>query len=141
MTSPVCPSYPKGSEVQVGKYFKARDFDCPCDYCGDTYVDPELVAKLDAMRDLRGRPLFVHHGGGYRCDRYQQDLKARGYQTAVGLSTHQVGRAADVSDESSTGQTLEELARKAGFRAVGVGLKWIHVDCRDDKDRRWTYPY
>lgn len=134
-------TFKKGSDTWVGKYFQAKEFDCPCLECKDTRIDSELVKRLDRLRESLGTGLKIHHGGGYRCDFYQQDLKRRGYETAKGLSTHQMGRAVDCSAGKLSGAELEKEARKAGFRAVGVGRAFVHVDCRDDKDRRWTYSY
>lgn len=133
-------SYRKGVDTQVGKYFLAKEFDCPCDHCFETKIDPELVKLLDKLREKIG-PLRIGPGRGYRCDRYQMNLKMRGFETAKGISTHQYGQAADVSSGKHTGEELAEAARAVGFRAVGVGHYFVHVDMRSDKDRAWRYRY
>ncbi len=131
--------YTKGSSARVGRHFKAHEFDCPCTHCEGTSIDPELVKLLDKLRDALRSPIQIT--SAYRCDWYQSDLKRRGYETAKGLSTHQMGQAADLLSGSLTGAELEAAARKVGFRAVGVGKKFVHVDMRSDKDRRWKYTY
>lgn len=121
----------------LSKYFKKDEFKCPCGSCKDFEIDLELLEKLDKMRELVGGPLKVT--SGYRCAAYQEQLRLRGYETAAGVSQHELGRAADVTNGVTPGYELEALARQAGFRAVGVGKLFVHLDLRDDKDRRWTY--
>lgn len=130
----------KGERVNLSKHFNVREFQCPCDYedCKETKIDQDLIAKLEKMREEAG-PLRIN--SGFRCQHYQDELRARGYETSAGISQHTLGRASDVmrADEGSVGLELEKIARKAGFKAVGVGSSFIHVDLRDDKERRWEY--
>ena len=129
--------FKKGSQAQVGRHFRAYEFDCPCPHCDETKIDLDGVKLLDRTRELLDAPVQIT--SGYRCDRYQQELKLRGYETAKGLSTHQVGKGWDLTTGKHTGLEIEKAARKAGFRAVGVGRTFAHVDTRSDKDRRWGY--
>ncbi len=130
--------FKKGTDVNLSPHFNATEFDCPCTVCLDTTIDKDLVTKLEALREKAG-PLKIN--SGYRCSNYQDELRLRGYETSNGPSQHELGRAADVcgADTGYTGTALETWAREAGFRAVGVGSLWVHVDLRDDKDRRWEY--
>lgn len=130
-------SYPKGSPLLLTPNFNVIEFECPCDTCKETLVNPDLVTKLEAMRKILGSKLRIT--SGYRCATYQQQLKIRGYETAKGISQHTRGNAVDVTNEVALGAELEEAARKAGFRAVGVAKTWVHLDMRDDMDRRWFY--
>lgn len=132
-------TYKKGSKDALGVYFTAREFDCPCQKCTETIIDPELVNRLESMRVSIGKPLRIN--SGYRCSNYQTELRLRGYETSTGPSQHELGRAVDVmrADSQSIGLELEKEARKAGFKAVGVGSSWIHCDLRDDVVRRWEY--
>lgn len=134
-------SYPKGDATLVSKYFQAHELDCRCSYpdCETTYVDDDLMAKADALRDAVGCPVVITDGN--RCPRYQQDLKARGYETSSGVSQHELFKALDLTTGRHTGLELEAAARKVGFKAVGVGKTFIHADLRDDKERRWSYSY
>lgn len=131
-------TYQKGTNVVLSTHFTLREFDCPCPQCTTTTLDANLVTKLEAIRSQTG-PLKIT--SGYRCEHYQDELRLRGYETAIGISQHQLGRAADITGEDSqySGTTLESFARSAGIRAVGVGRDWVHIDLRDDKYRRWTY--
>ena len=83
--------------------------------------------------------MFVSKGGGYRCARYQEILRRKGFETSTGISQHELGRAADITCHGLNGNDLEVYAREAGFKAVGVGARFIHVDLRDDVERRWEY--
>jgi len=131
-------TFRKNDESQVSKYFKAHEFDCPCLKCETTLIDSELVLKLDKMREAAGSPLKIT--SGYRCPDHQAALKAKGYETAPGISQHELGKAADVVclGVTRTGQDLEKYAVKAGFKRLGVGLAFIHVDVKEGSNR-WQY--
>lgn len=131
-------SFAKNDSTPISKYFKAREFDCPCLKCEETLIDDELVLMLDKMRDLAAIPLKIN--SGYRCKDHQADLKARGYETAPGVSAHELGNGADVSALMNplTGEQLEAFAKEAGFTRFGVGLHFIHVD-RKEGSARWVY--
>lgn len=131
--------YPKGQPSAVGPNFKSTEFDCPCDKCKETLISLELVSMLESLRALKGGSLKIN--SGYRCSNYQEDLKRRGYDTAKGISTHERGEAADITDGVTPGYELEDLAKKVGFKAIGVGKHFIHVDMRLDKVRKWKYNY
>jgi uncharacterized protein YcbK (DUF882 family) len=129
--------YQKKEGRKLSDHFVSDEFDCPCDKCVVTLIDLSLVERLEQVRAILSAPIRIN--SGYRCASYQADLRARGYETATGISQHQLGKAADIMSEPLTGLELERAARAAGFKAVGVGGTWAHVDLRDDKDRRWEY--
>lgn len=132
-------TYPKGSQEKLGDHFTVREFDCPCLECERVLISNELIQKLEEIRRLLGGAIRIT--SGYRCQHYQDDLKRRGYDTAVGPSQHTAGCAADIKaiQEGTTGMALADLAIKAGFHAIGIAPTWIHVDLRVGKERRWTY--
>jgi uncharacterized protein YcbK (DUF882 family) len=134
-------SYPKGSQDLVSKHFKAHELDCPCsaETCKETLVDCQMMEQMDAIRDEMGVPVKITSGN--RCAAHQAELKARGCETAVGISQHELGMAVDFETGQHTGEELEQVARRHGFVAVGVGKRFIHADMRADKIRRWTYSY
>jgi uncharacterized protein YcbK (DUF882 family) len=131
--------YKKKEGRKLSDHFISDEWDCPCDKCVFTLIDLTLVERLEQVRALLSAPIRIN--SGYRCASYQAELKARGYETAVGTSQHELGKAADIMADGSDvpGGTLETLSRQAGFKAVGVGHNWCHVDLRDDKERRWEY--
>jgi uncharacterized protein YcbK (DUF882 family) len=132
--------YPKKAKVKISDNFNSSEFDCPCSHCDSTLIDDRLIERLQRTRGILGVPLQIN--SAYRCKDYQEDLRRRGYETASGISQHELGGAADVmraGDSHLSGEALEKAARKAGFKAVGVSTVWIHADVRDDKERRWEY--
>lgn len=129
--------YPKGSLERISEHFAAKEFDCPCSNCARTWIDDLLPKRLDAMREQAGSAILIT--SGYRCEKHQDELKAKGYETASGLSTHEMGKAADIRTGKHSGAELETLARNAGIRAVGIGKTWIHIDLRGPEMRRWFY--
>lgn len=138
------PKYQKGSNKKLQFNFEVADFDCPCrdPECVTTIVDDDLVLGLQLMRDQLGCPLFI--SSGYRCPAYQKHLKDQGYETAVGVSQHELGKAADVFTRKHSGEALAELAYKVGFRRCGVGGTFVHVDVKGAMDGRrdiveWSY--
>lgn len=125
----------KGEKHRLSKNFYSHEFDCPM---GEwTLIDLRLVEILQAIRDFVGKPVKIT--SGFRSKEYQLDLKRRGYETAKGMSTHEVGAAVDISVTGMSGQELEAVAESQGIKAIGVGQSFIHIDLRNDKTRRWTY--
>lgn len=109
---------------------------CPCGGGCAAVVDMSLLHKLEILREKTGAITIT---SGFRCQKYQDSLKAAGYETAAGVSQHTLGMAADLHVPGLTGLELEKLARGVGFMAVGIGSTWVHVDERSDKIRRWEY--
>lgn len=131
-------TYPVNIETIISPYFRASEFKCRCTQCLFILIDDNLLALLNKMRDSLGKP--IHINSGYRCPSYQVEMKLKGYETApVPPSQHELGCAADIMCGDMPGGELEKVARAAGFKAVGVGHNWVHVDTRSDKDRRWEY--
>lgn len=136
--------YPKGSLKRIQPDFEACDFDCPCKNpeCVVTLVDEVLAIGLQMMRAQLHCPLFI--SSGYRCQLYQAELRKQGYETAVGISQHELGCAADVFTRIHSGEALSELAYKVGFKRCGVGGTFIHVDTKHIMDgtkgiTEWSY--
>jgi hypothetical protein len=125
----------KGVKQPLSPNFGTHEFECPCanKACFEQIIARTLITKLQTLRDDVG-PLNVT--SGYRCAAYQQDLKNRGYETATGVSQHQLGKAGDITnaDLKKTLDVADTL-----FYAIGIGHTFLHVDLRDDKKRRWTY--
>lgn len=130
-------TYPKESDVLLSPHFYLREFSCPCPQCTTTTIDSDLITKLEAIRTLAG-PIKIN--SGYRCPHHQDELRAAGYPTSTGPSTHSEGRAIDFMSEDSrfSGASLEDFARSCGFTSVGVAPNWVHCDLRPGY-RRWTY--
>jgi uncharacterized protein YcbK (DUF882 family) len=130
-------AYKRGVKTALSENFSSVEFDCHCRCCKRTLIHGELISGLEAIRALLSCPITIN--SGYRCMNHQLELARRGFETAVGISSHEAGAAADLATGRHSGIELEKAARKAGFRAVGVSGNWIHVDLRSDRDRSWLY--
>jgi zinc D-Ala-D-Ala carboxypeptidase len=128
--------YRKDRILRITEHFTSDEFKCPCDHCKVTPIDTDLVRLLERLRNLVNCPIRID--SGYRCQNHQEQLTQEGYETAK-FSMHLKGRAADISTGKHPGYELAELARQAGFMAIGTGRDFIHVDTRDDMERAWSY--
>ncbi len=127
----------RGRDFMLSPFFHAREFECDCGECSDQLISEKLLTKLSDIRFNLGSPIRIN--SGYRCNAKQEALRKQGYETAVGISQHELGNAADISPlELSKMIQLVDLATKA-FKAVGAGKAFLHVDTREDKTRRWSY--
>lgn len=112
------------NDIQLTENFNLKEFQCSC--CGTVKIDPELVRRLQAMRDELGVPIIVN--SGYRCPAHNK---------AVGGakdSQHLVGKAADITARDLPRLML--LAEKY-FHDQGLGLykNYVHVDVRGTRVR------
>lgn len=132
-------TFSKHSIARVAEDFCAYEFDCPCGRmtCDKTYISMSLVEKLQKMRDITGFPITIT--SGTRCTPHQNDLRAQGEETSVGPSSHESGLAADCVCGAFSGDQLAEIARKVGFKNIGIGKRKIHVDEREGGPREWRY--
>ena len=111
--------------------FSGHEFACHCS-CGGSDVVPELVERLQDLRDLVGHPIIVV--SGYRC---------QAHNTAVGGATHSqhlLGRAADVRVKGMSTIEIKRLAETIdAFRDGGIGLydAFVHLDVRPNGPARW----
>lgn len=134
----------KGEKIVFSPHFTSTEFTCPCGKCKEqNKIAVDLIDKLERVRVKLG--IAIRITSGYRCPNYQAELKARGYETAVGVSQHELGNAVDLQPMSLTTLgfptkmvELEKLLKEE-FKALGRGKSFFHVDLRDDKERFWTY--
>jgi len=120
---------------QVGRYFKASEFACPC--CKKTAPSLTLVGVLDVARKAIGEPLRIN--SAYRC--ITHNAHVGGKSQSWHLEREGICYAADItySDPSKRhGEhilklyvLLENAARRRGV-AYGMGLysSFVHLDMR-----------
>jgi uncharacterized protein YcbK (DUF882 family) len=117
---------------QLTKNFGRRELKCPC--CDQCEMDPEFMKKLQELRDIMGRPMSIN--SGFRCASHNE---------AVGgskASRHRIGLAADCSTVDWSSTDLYRLIKEAqalGFKGIGIGKTYVHLDMRDDKAKMWVY--
>lgn len=130
----------KGEIAPLGQHFNSTEFSCQCSHYDCIYqmVERSLIDKLDALRNDIGMPIKIT--SGFRCAKHQADLmKTPGIET-VAKSTHELGQAADIKCPVPIDDLEKNAARY--FKAIGVGITFLHLDLRIDKPiRRWKYNY
>jgi uncharacterized protein YcbK (DUF882 family) len=131
--------WPKYSCIKLSKSFTTDEFSCPCSNvsCNEQRLSFDLFDRLTKVREDFGTPLRVT--SGYRCHEYQMELRARGYETAAGVSQHEMGNACDIQPTRQGMIGLLEHMVVKYFKAVGIAQSFIHIDTRADKERRWGY--
>jgi uncharacterized protein YcbK (DUF882 family) len=117
-----------------GRFFRESEFQCKCGRttCTAPAVDPELIRRLDIIRERVHHALIVN--SGVRCPVYNAMVGG------APNSAHLTGRAADIRCPDS-GLRWRLLSANWGagaspspvFQRVGVGANFIHFDTIDDR--------
>lgn len=112
-------------------HFSPDELKCDCNkYCqGEYFHDPKFLDALEKMRMGTG-PIFIN--SARRC---------KGHNKAVGgasQSMHMLEIAIDIKIAPHSRVVLYEAAVKAGFKGMGFGINFMHLDI--GVRRRWTYP-
>lgn len=116
-------------------YFKRHEFDSPDAPGSGDKMNMAFIAKLEKLRDACKMPLVIH--SGYRTHAHNDKVGG------VDASSHTLGHAVDIRALSSAAKfTIVEAATRLGFRRIGIGPNFIHLD--DDitkpQDVLWLYP-
>lgn len=125
------------------RHFVAKEFNCTCGVCHSQVISDDLVEDLDCVREEVGIPVVVT--SGYRCRKRQDDLRKQGYETAAGISSHEMGLAADITlrCEDHSPENWDRLRaavlKQFAQHSVGEAKSFFHVDRRPNGPRRWTY--
>jgi uncharacterized protein YcbK (DUF882 family) len=129
----------KGDNLWLNNWFKTKEFECKCSNkeCINQKIAVELIARLTVIREYTKSPMRIT--SGFRCSEHQQAIRNSGVSTVVAKkSTHEKGDAADISVSSLTPLNLLPIVEKQ-FKSIGIANNFLHVDLRDDKERRWKY--
>lgn len=113
------------------RYFSARELACPC--CNKVGMEDSFLDRADKLREGLGRPLILH--SAYRCEKHNADPKVGGKKG----SYHPKGRAMDI--QAFTAAEKHELVAagiRYGFRGIGIGKTFVHLDDREE-GAVWTY--
>lgn len=109
----------------ISDYFDPSEFECPC--CGINYKISDLLSltiPLEKIRNDIGLPIII--SSGRRCSKHNDELS-----DSVPNSQHVCGIACDIYAETVSPIILAMLAFRYGFRSIGIGDTYIHVDMRD----------
>lgn len=107
-------------------HFSPRELSCKCGgrHCrGEYFHNPDFLDGLEALRERAGRPLVIT--SGRRCDRHNAAVNG------AGRSQHKLAVAADVSLMGHDAVELAAGAIAAGFKGIGFGRSFLHLDWRD----------
>lgn len=118
------------NDVPLTQNFKLYEFECN-DGNHEVKVHPELIEKLQKLRDLVGKPIKIN--SGYRTKEYNAKIGGSP------KSQHIEGNAVDLA--LPTGISVDKFANnaeKVGFRGIGKYPWGIHVDVRETA-ARWDY--
>lgn len=112
------------------KNFSSDELKCSC--CGEEKIQQWALDKLQAVRDIVGRPITVT--SAYRCSNHPVESK----KSKSG--THNQGIAFDIY--VSNGAEKHELVTAGllvGASGIGVDKNFIHLDWRDSIPVIWSY--
>jgi|TARA_X000001382_G_scaffold74676_1_gene52206 uncharacterized protein YcbK (DUF882 family) len=110
------------------KYFSFDEFDCPTQSgSGYKYMDREFIEMLDEARDIARIRFKILSG-------YRTPLYNTNHFMASTTSTHLIGRAAHIECVNANKRLkIVEALSMVGFKRLGLGSKYIHVDNDDLK--------
>jgi len=116
------------------KHFTLSEFDSLDSPGSGVHMDPAFLSMLDSTREEAGIPFNIN--SGYRT--LSHNIKVGGSHN----SAHLRGKAADISAPSSTDKFLIIRASlHNGFRRIGIGSDFIHLDNDISLPQNiiWTY--
>lgn len=107
-------------------HFTPREFTCRCEGLCDhpVVVSPDLVAKLDKIRELIGMPVTIV--SGTRCERHNR--KVGGKPLSSHVPRDGISHAADVRCPDNEFRFAFLAAALPIFNRIGIGKDFIHVD-------------
>lgn len=116
------------------KYFQPFEFDSPdAPGSGAQHMNLAFVLKLDKLREAVKMPLTIK--SGWRTPEHNQKVGG------VYSSAHEAGHAVDIAALSGRHKFLiVETALRLGFRRVGIGKNFVHIDdsIQHPQDVVWT---
>lgn len=115
--------------MKLTEHFTVSEFACPC--CAECKMDEKFLNRLEKFRIEWGKPLVIN--SGFRCQKHNRSV------AGVPGSQHLKGNAADISVEAKDRYFFVALAFVHGFRGIGVGKNFVHVDSRIEAPSFWKY--
>lgn len=109
------------------KNFKWAELECKCG-CGTAYISASALDKLQALRDLLGKPLRLNSAA--RC--VDHNRAEGGKDNSFHISSDdQQSCAFDIDLEGHDKRALIAAAERVGFLGIGVNYAtFVHVDDR-----------
>ena len=116
------------------KYFKSKEFDCPC--CGANKMNHDFIEKLQRCRTVARVRFDIN--SGFRCKKHNADPKVGGKKN----SEHLIGMAVDIAVPNSRIRFLIlNAAIHTGFRRIGICKNFIHLgnSLEHPQEVAWLY--
>lgn len=111
-------------------HFRLSEFNCS--HTGKNNMNEMFLSRLDQLRDMCGFPFVVN--SGYRDETHPLEAKK---ETP---GKHSEGIAADIKiTDSHHRYKIVGLAVSMGFKGIGVGEDFVHIDDRGGVSVMWTY--
>ena len=117
------------------KHFKPQEFDDPTLPGSSSNMSPEFVRLLDQLRDKLGYSLRIN--SGFRTEEHNKQVGGKPN------SAHTNGVAADIfCDTSQLRFDVVKVALELGFKRIGIGENFVHLDLSFDLPQAvlWLYP-
>lgn len=110
-------------DVKEWRYANFTPSEIACRGTGKLLVDKDALDRLQALRNLLGKPIIVN--SAYRSPEHNRAIK-----NAAPNSLHLQGRAFDVSMVNHDPEVFEVAARKVGFTGFGFypRKQMMHID-------------
>lgn len=111
-----------------------------CRETGEQGIKPELMDKLQAVRDMFNKPLVV--SSGYRSPNHSAERKKKE------PGSHSTGLAVDLRVSHFDAYRLVQIALQHGFTGIGIrqhgSERFVHLDVCPSRDVAprpaiWTY--
>lgn len=106
-------------------------FKCKCG-CGGNYIDRHFLERIEAAETICGFAWIVR--SGYRCANHDKAVGGKG--------NHTTGLAVDVVTYTAWHRwKIIDAAGKVGFKRIGVGRDFLHIDMMDDRPQEVMWDY
>lgn len=118
----------------TSKYFKEGEFARCTPSCSLQDMDQRTMEKLDAVREMAKIPLVLT--SAFRSEEWEKAHKR------PGTSSHTKGRAVDIRCNTSANRfKIIFCALAVGFRRIGVGKNYVHLDDDPAKSQNVIWHY
>lgn len=105
-----------------------------CAHGKEEFLSSELLGSIVALEKMLGFEL--HFNSGYRC------AECNRVTGGVPNSGHLRGRAVDVcAPDSATRFRIVQAALKVGFRRIGIGKNYVHLDTDSSLPQNMIWVY
>lgn len=116
------------------RHFKPEEFNSPDEKASGLRMSIDFVKQLDKLRFFCEFPLKIN--SGFRTKTHNKKVKGKP------SSAHTLGLAADIHCVNSRKRfIIVQEALKLGFKRVGIGNTFVHLDMDDNKPQQviWLY--